>query len=628
MSDEATPPPLAISPPQWIDAAEINRALSLFLPVGQVTEIRVLGGCDRPDGKFKCVWSGYFDDHAKIPQALANLRGGWTGAYFILQPIDRELLGRANNRLVQKPANTTADTSILRRNWLLLDLDPVRPAGISSTDSEHEAARALAQEIWAVLAQEGFPEPVIASSGNGMHLEWRVDLEPDSPLPAQFLKIMHARFSNKNVHIDTGVANAARIWRLPGTVNAKGDNMPNRPHRVAQICHVPNQLVLLTQCALEEFCRKHATAQTPPDRRLPPSVSVMDREAPMSAYVRAALKNACAAIASAPVGERNSVIYKETAGIGSLIGGGALHVDAAKPALIDAAAACGEDIAKARKTIERALADGAKQPRGVPAPTPPATQRSPRREAPPAKAYSSEAQIPAAAPSTRPAVDRILPKLEEVQALWGSLCDFRHAPEVASHLRQLGIDPFALRPFDPQFCLARALPAEAAAATWLPSWAGNGAQTWWRSGHRFILPLWQPNPDRPSELAIVSLYACQIWPNQSVASALTPKGCTADGLVLATRADFLSDGESRKLLTICLTVADYIIWACRPATDRGALIGYLGIGTAPGVVALVPRDWKVAVFADGATEAQARAWQTEIERRGCRYVRCRPRRAA
>src|SRR5262249_32077297 len=45
--------------------------------------------------------------------------------------------------------------------------------------------------------------------------------------------------SDDAVKVDTSVSNAARIWKLYGTMACKGDSTPDRPHRMASILHVP-----------------------------------------------------------------------------------------------------------------------------------------------------------------------------------------------------------------------------------------------------------------------------------------------------------------------------------------------------------------------------------------------------
>ena len=65
--------------------------------------------------------------------------------FVTLNPAKRDLLARAANRIERRARATTADHEVARRRRLLLDFDPVRPAGVSSTDEEHAvgAARAL-----------------------------------------------------------------------------------------------------------------------------------------------------------------------------------------------------------------------------------------------------------------------------------------------------------------------------------------------------------------------------------------------------------------------------------------------------------------------------------------------------
>jgi hypothetical protein len=48
--------------------------------------------------------------------------------------------------------------------------------------------------------------------------------------------------SDDQVSVDTGVYNAARIWKLYGTIACKGDNTPERPHRPARFIEVPETL--------------------------------------------------------------------------------------------------------------------------------------------------------------------------------------------------------------------------------------------------------------------------------------------------------------------------------------------------------------------------------------------------
>jgi hypothetical protein len=65
----------------------------------------------------------------------------------VLNPVKPVLLARAKNRLQKGLKNLTTDADVIEWRWLYIDCDPVRPAGISSTDAEHAAALQRAQVI-------------------------------------------------------------------------------------------------------------------------------------------------------------------------------------------------------------------------------------------------------------------------------------------------------------------------------------------------------------------------------------------------------------------------------------------------------------------------------------------------
>ena len=130
-----------------------------------------------------------------------------------------DLLARSCNRLKKFAATTTRDADIIALHWLPVDLDPKRPADISSTDAEHQAAIELAEEIRRRLVEEmNWPANafVKADSGNGCHLAVKIDLPNDGQskdLVERCLKALDFIFSNEKVKVDTTTHNPARIWR-------------------------------------------------------------------------------------------------------------------------------------------------------------------------------------------------------------------------------------------------------------------------------------------------------------------------------------------------------------------------------------------------------------------------------
>jgi hypothetical protein len=146
----------------------------LFEP-GDVIEIRALA-IGRSPSHPGSTSSGYFnfENRDAIAVAVKQLDGRAEGVYAVLNRVNRKLLARANNRLQAKPKHTTSDADITEWRWLFIDADAIRPAGISATDIEHEAALQRAQRIREFLDERGWPAPIHGDSGNGGHLLYRM----------------------------------------------------------------------------------------------------------------------------------------------------------------------------------------------------------------------------------------------------------------------------------------------------------------------------------------------------------------------------------------------------------------------------------------------------------------------
>ena len=170
--------------------------------------------------------------------------------YVTVNPLHDGVLARSANRLraFVKDNELTTDGEVLRRCWLLIDCDAVKPKNISSTDAEHEEALAVTHEVMAWLTEKGFPQPILADSGNGGHLLYRVDLPNDADtrrMFSDFLKALKRRFDTQTVKIDDMVVNAARVWKLYGTMVRKGEEVGGRKHRLAKIITMPDRLEIL-----------------------------------------------------------------------------------------------------------------------------------------------------------------------------------------------------------------------------------------------------------------------------------------------------------------------------------------------------------------------------------------------
>jgi hypothetical protein len=219
------------------DRDQIDGAIRILFEPDQVVEVRV-------PGKFGAV-AGYFDDHKKLAKAIKRLsdEGDQAGVYVTLNPCHNGVLARrSGNRLHENVEATTSDADIVRRRWLMIDFDPKRPRGVSATKSEKSAAleTMIAARAW--LHSRDWAQPVVADSGNGFHLLYRVN-EPNEEVTKQLfrkcLAVLSDRFSTPQVGIDTAVFNAARITKAYGSLAAKGENTPDRPHRYSKLIRVP-----------------------------------------------------------------------------------------------------------------------------------------------------------------------------------------------------------------------------------------------------------------------------------------------------------------------------------------------------------------------------------------------------
>jgi putative DNA primase/helicase len=241
-----------------VDREQIAQTFALVRAPEAIVELRI-------PSAFSRTQSGYFDNADDFVRAAVAVNGHAAALYTTINEVDPVLLSRAKNRIT-RARETTGDRNIRRRRYMLVDCDAVRPAGISSTEAEHEAALAVARatRTW-LIDVIGVPGDaiILADSGNGSHLLVRVDLPNDEgaqQLVQRCLEATAVYCNTAEVTIDLKVGNAARISKLYGTVAAKGDATADRPHRLARLLDVPATLVVTARAVLERWA---ATRPTP-----------------------------------------------------------------------------------------------------------------------------------------------------------------------------------------------------------------------------------------------------------------------------------------------------------------------------------------------------------------------------
>ena len=250
---------------------DIVKTLDHWCEDGHVYELRI------PKTKKRGVISGYFDDMNALAVNADVLSGDVDvpAVYITLNPVILDLIARSANEVLDRSEVTTKDHEIARRRLLLVDCDPIRPTGISSSDAEHEAAIERSRQIRDYLLSQGLPPSLLADSGNGGHNVFRIDLPNDpeaADLVKRFLESLASRFDDAVVGVDKGVWNASRICKLYGTMTRKGSNHPSRPWRKSSILDCPEMLEVVPVELLRKIASPTITVPTtiiPPKAKKP-----------------------------------------------------------------------------------------------------------------------------------------------------------------------------------------------------------------------------------------------------------------------------------------------------------------------------------------------------------------------
>lgn len=179
--------------------------------------------------------AGWYDDLERLAAQSGRLHA--VSGYVTINPVRTDLLARSDNR-VARVRHTTRDEDVVALRWLYLDIDPVRPPDVSSTDAELASAVARRDDVLA-----GQPELAASAlwgrSGNGA---WILVRLPDYPndeahrgLVAEAVRTLARDYNDEKVVIDTATVNPSRLIGLPGTLKAKGSPRPERPWRLATL---------------------------------------------------------------------------------------------------------------------------------------------------------------------------------------------------------------------------------------------------------------------------------------------------------------------------------------------------------------------------------------------------------
>lgn len=212
----------------WFDIMKQNKKL---------TEVRLIGN--------NKVASGYFTDIDVMLREIKPYLAEYN-AYFTINSISPECYGRQqHDKIIVKPKNTTTDLEIVGRDYVFLDLDAHKVAGVNATEEEVDKTKKKAQEVYRFLKANGFYDSIVTFSGNGIHFYIKCALMPteeNNNIIKRFTQAMGMLFSDEYVDIDQKIFNLARIAKIPGTYSRKGSiDSKDRPQRMCYIVKYPHE---------------------------------------------------------------------------------------------------------------------------------------------------------------------------------------------------------------------------------------------------------------------------------------------------------------------------------------------------------------------------------------------------
>lgn len=241
-----------------INEYELRKAIQVLKPNNQLFEVRIIG-------QQKPI-SGYFKDTDTLIDALNSIDVRNTNLYITINQVNESCFSRKQSERFMKGTNTTNDTEIDGYKFLFVDIDPKRPAGISSSSEEYKASCEKAGKVYRYMESIGFERPIKAISGNGAHLLYRVNLKNDENnrrLVEKCLKALALLFDDEVVSIDTANFNPSRICKLYGTMAQKGANTKERPHRMSRIIECPEDLRVTDKMYLEKLAAEYPEQERP-----------------------------------------------------------------------------------------------------------------------------------------------------------------------------------------------------------------------------------------------------------------------------------------------------------------------------------------------------------------------------
>lgn len=254
----------------YIDENITKKFLTLLHGSGKSFEIRLFDPNKRGGAT-----SAFFNNIDKCVETLSHSNLENRNVFVTLHEVKEglELDCRVQWERLERGADALADKDFANYQTFFIDLDPDRPKGVASSTEEYNKAVELAKMVMEYLENLGFSAPIVASSGNGIHLQYRISMpcnDENKNLLKGCLESLARHFAEQCKTLGVGVDcvnfNPARICKLYGTVSRKGRHTEKRPHRLTKIIKQPEEWELNSKELLEKIIAENPPESIPAPR--------------------------------------------------------------------------------------------------------------------------------------------------------------------------------------------------------------------------------------------------------------------------------------------------------------------------------------------------------------------------
>jgi hypothetical protein len=229
---------------------EIKRTLSLLLEPGQVIGVSGIRLNDTMSKKF-------LPDIDKAAAVIekADVSRNFKGIYVTLQ-------------VLKEGSTSDKRKDVASYVHLMIDFDRKKKNG-NASDEERSAIEEAMQEARKWLSGILESEPLVADTGNGFHLIFKLQPfaadERAMALLRECILAVKAKLEEPglNLEVDTSVAEPEQLTRCYGTWNRKYPETPGRPQRQSKILSAPAKWKPVDRTRLELLAAEAPASETP-----------------------------------------------------------------------------------------------------------------------------------------------------------------------------------------------------------------------------------------------------------------------------------------------------------------------------------------------------------------------------